>query len=56
VKLCGGGFGNGMPWYGITFDSQAEAEKVKEFLEKGIKKTSKVDAKQTDKEKGKKNE
>lgn len=56
MRLCGGEFGQGGGWYGITFDTQAEAEKVKEFLEKGIEKTSKVDSKQTVKEKGTTNE
>ena len=39
-------FMNGI--YGISFDNQTEAEKVMQFLEKGIEKASKVDVEQTE--------
>ena len=47
-------FMNGI--YGISFDTQHEAQEVMEFLKESIGKTSKVDVKQTEtvKKKGQK--
>ena len=54
MHLCGQTL-NGAGWFGVVFDTQDEAKKVMEFLEKGITDKSSVDIKQTDtiKEKGK---
>jgi len=46
MRLCGQGIGRTGGWWGIVFDTQEEAAKVKVFLEKGIQEISKVDSKQ----------
>jgi hypothetical protein len=57
MRLCGQRLGGaGLGWWGIVFDTQEEAAKVKGFLEKGIQETSKVDSKQTEINERKENE
>ena len=47
MRLCGQRLGGaGLGWWGIVFDTQEEAAKVKVLLEKGIQEISKVDSKQ----------
>jgi len=47
MHLCGQTL-NGTGWFGVVFDTQDEAKKVMEFLEKGITDKSSVDIKQTE--------